>query len=59
MRLGKVIRKWRLMSELDLRSAATEMSLDAATLLRIEQGRMPSAETLRSILVWLMSGDKQ
>ena len=59
MNLGTVLRKWRLMSELDLRSAAAEMNLDAATLLRIEQGRMPSAETLRSILIWLMSeGEK-
>ena len=59
MRLGTVLRKWRLMSELDLRSAAAEMNLDAATLLRIEQGRMPSAETLRSILVWLMEPGKE
>lgn len=55
MRLGTVLRKWRLMSELDLRSAAAEMELDHATLHRIEQGRMPSAESLRAILIWLMA----
>lgn len=54
MKLGIVLRKWRLMSELDLRSAAAEMNLDAATLLRIEQGRMPSGETLRAILIFLL-----
>jgi transcriptional regulator with XRE-family HTH domain len=58
MKLGTVLRKWRLMSELDLRSAAAEMNLDAATLMRIEQGRMPSGETLRSILRWLMEDSK-
>jgi transcriptional regulator with XRE-family HTH domain len=42
------------MSELDLRRAADEMGVDHSTLYRIEQGRMPSAESLRAILVWLM-----
>ena len=55
MRLGMVLRKWRLMSELDLRSAAAEMKLDHATLHRIEQGRMPSGESLRAILFFLLS----
>lgn len=54
MRLGTVLRKWRLMSELDLRSAAMEIGIDHATLMRVEQGRMPSAETLRSILFFLL-----
>lgn len=58
MNLGTVLRKWRLMSELDLRSAAAEMNLDHATLHRIEQGRMPSGESLRSILMWLMEDRK-
>jgi len=56
MNLGIVLRKWRLMSELDLRSAAAEIGVDPATLHRVERGRMPSAETLRTILIWLMSG---
>ena len=54
MKLGIVLRKWRLMSELDLRSAAAQMNLDHATLHRIEQGRMPSGESLKAILIWLM-----
>jgi transcriptional regulator with XRE-family HTH domain len=44
--------------EVDLRSAAAEMNLDAATLLRIEQGRMPSAETLVKIMEWLWKGNE-
>jgi transcriptional regulator with XRE-family HTH domain len=54
MKLGEVLRKWRLMSEMDLRSAAALMGTDASTLIRIEQGRSPSAETLRNILLWLL-----
>ena len=54
MKLGEVLRKWRLMSEIDLRTAASWMNTDASTLIRIEQGRSPSAETLRNILLWLL-----
>jgi transcriptional regulator with XRE-family HTH domain len=57
MRLGTVLRKWRLMSELDLRSAAADMGLDAATLLRVEQGKTPSAHTLTTILFYLLSNN--
>ncbi len=61
MRLGQVLKRWRLMSELDLRTAAKQMGIDgAATLLRIEQGRGPSAKTLGKIIAWLLSeGDSQ
>ncbi len=58
MNMGTVLRKWRLMSELGLRSAAAEMGLDHATLHRIEQGRMPSGESLKAILNWLMETPK-
>ena len=58
MKLGIVLRKWRLMSELDLRTAAAEIGLDHETLHRIELGRMPSGESLKTILIFLM-GDSQ
>lgn len=58
MKLGEVLRKWRLMSEMDVRTAADMMGLDHATLWRVEQGKPPSAETLRSILVWIMGNSK-
>ena len=54
MKLGEVLRKWRLMSEMDIRTAAKQMGSDPSTLCRIEQGRSPSAETLRDILLWLL-----
>jgi transcriptional regulator with XRE-family HTH domain len=58
MRLGSVIRKWRVMSELGTREAAKLIGLDHATLSRIERGYMPSADSLRAILIWLMSEGK-
>ena len=58
MRLGTILRKWRLMSEIDIREAAKMIGIDPATYLRLEQGKMPSAETLRTVLFFLI-GDEQ
>lgn len=54
MRLGSVLRKWRLMCELDLRTAGKQMGLSAATLLRIEQGHDLSGVSLAKIINWLI-----
>lgn len=53
MKLGDVIRRWRLMAERDLRSVSTEMGISAATLMRVEQGHVPDGRTLVKILAWL------
>ena len=55
MRLGKVIRRWRLMEEHDLRSVGKEIGISAATLMRLEQGRDPSGEVLAKALLWLLA----
>lgn len=54
MKLGAVIRRWRLMEEKDLREVGKEIGISAATLLRIEQGHDPAGETLAKVLGWLM-----
>ncbi len=54
MRLGMVLRKWRLMSELNLRTAGKAMHISTATLQRIEQGKDMDAQTLAKVLRWLM-----
>lgn len=60
MILGEVLRRWRLMSEKDLRTAAKEMGIEgAATLLRIEQGRSPGGDTLAKILSWLLTKERR
>jgi transcriptional regulator with XRE-family HTH domain len=55
MKIGKVMKKWRLMSEMSLDEAARMIKIDKATYFRVEEGRMPSAETLRAILHFLLS----
>ena len=55
MRLGEVLRRWRLMSERSLRSVASEIGISAATLMRIEHGMEPSGLSLAMILGWLLS----
>jgi len=55
MNLGRVLRRWRLMEELDLRTVAQQIGTNASTLLRIEQGKLPNTRTLRAILLWLLA----
>lgn len=55
MYLSEVLRRWRLMSELDLRTAGKIIGISAATLMRIEQGHDPTGETLIKILIFLFS----
>ncbi len=53
--LGEVLKKWRLMKELNLRIAAKQMGIiSASTLMRIEHGRDPSGKSLAAILNWLL-----
>ena len=53
--LGEVLKKWRVMKELDLRTAAKQMGIiSASTLMRIEHGRDPSGKSLAAILNWLL-----
>lgn len=55
MKLGKVIRKYRVTSELSLREVGQEIGIGAATLMRLEQGREPDGKTIAKILAWLFS----
>lgn len=58
MKLGKVIKKYRLISELTLREVGKEIGIGAATLMRLEQGREPDGQTIAKILAWLFSDEK-
>jgi transcriptional regulator with XRE-family HTH domain len=55
MNLGKILRNWGRMEDLSLANAAKLMRVEVATLQRIESGKMPSGETLRSILSFLLA----
>ena len=54
MRLGKVLRNWRLIADFGVREAAKELGVSPATLSRVERGYAPDAFTLAKILNWLM-----
>lgn len=59
MVLADVVKRWRLMRDLSLRQAASEIGVSAATLMRFEQGRnKPDGDTLSTVLRWLLSERK-
>lgn len=55
MKLGTIIRKYRVTSELTLREVGKEIGIGPATLMRLEQGRDPDGQTLAKVLTWLFS----
>jgi transcriptional regulator with XRE-family HTH domain len=57
MKLGELLRKWRAMSELDLKQAGAQIGIAASTLMRIEQGKVPDGETLLKLMSWIFWGD--
>lgn len=65
MRLGKALRGYRLLRSPafrdggagSLRAIAREIGIDAATLLRIENGKPCSGQNLAAILRWLLEED--
>jgi transcriptional regulator with XRE-family HTH domain len=59
VKLGRVIRKYRVTSELTLREVGKEIGISAATLMRIEGGRDPDGSTLAKILAWLFKVEKK
>lgn len=52
--LGRLIRCWRLIEELDLRSAGKLLGISAPSIMRIEQGREFDASTLLKLMNWMM-----
>jgi transcriptional regulator with XRE-family HTH domain len=54
MKLGQVIRHYRVFNELALREVSKEIGIGAATLMRLEHGLEPDGRTLAKVLVWLM-----
>ena len=53
MKLAELLRKWRVMSELDLKQAGAIIGISASTLMRIEQGKVPEGETVLKLLHWI------
>jgi transcriptional regulator with XRE-family HTH domain len=57
MKLGYVLRRYRVTSELTLRDVGKEIGIGAATLMRLEQGRDPDGATLTKVLMWLLRAE--
>lgn len=53
MKLGIVMKKYRLMMELDLRTLAKEIGISAPTLMRLEHGYDSDYRTFKKVLDWL------
>jgi transcriptional regulator with XRE-family HTH domain len=53
MKLGQVIRRYRVTGEVSLRDMGKDIGISAATLMRLEQGRDPDGATLTKVLIWL------
>ena len=60
MRLGAVLQEWRFGEGKTLRQAAHEIGINHNSLSTIERGGECSADTLATILVWLIrDGEKK
>lgn len=53
MRIGIVLKKYRLMMEMDLRSLSKEIGIGASTLMRLEMGHNLDYGTFKKVLDWL------
>ena len=59
MNLGIVMKKYRLMMELDLRTLGKEIGIGASTLMRLEMGHDPDYRTFKKVLDWLSLPQKE
>ena len=59
MKLGEVIRSYRLHKERTLRDLAKELTVSPATLLRLEQGKPVEMATGSKVLRWLLGTNKK
>lgn len=55
MRIGSIIRKWRIVSERSLRSLAEEVGISHSTLARLEKGENIDGRSLVKVLTWLFA----
>jgi len=54
MKLSEVLREWRWAKKINIRTAAKDFGISAATLSRIERGNDVEGNVLAKILRWLL-----
>lgn len=53
MRLGAIIRRWRVIEEIPLKVLAAEIGINPSTLGRVEREENTDAQTFLKVLAWL------
>jgi transcriptional regulator with XRE-family HTH domain len=53
VRIGELLKKWRILNERTLRDLGKEIGVSAATLMRIEQGHAVDSATMVALIDWL------
>ena len=59
MRLGDILRKWRIMSELTVREVAVQIGILPSTYCRIENGKAMDGRTLAAVMKWMTEEPKE
>jgi len=54
MKIGIVIHKWRVASEIEQKTLAREIGISESTLCRIEKGKGCDARALAAMISWLI-----
>lgn len=58
MRIGKLLELWRTHHLLTAKAAAAKIGITPSTLRRIERGESMHADTLKTVLVWLLEKEE-
>lgn len=58
MKIGELLRKWRAVSELDLRQGAAIIGVSVSTLRRIEAGVVPDGATVIKLMQWAFATEE-
>ena len=53
MRIGSVLHKWRINSDVSTRDLGKQVGVSASTISRIENGEDISAAAMLALIVWL------
>lgn len=53
MRVGRVIQKWRVVTETNIRDAAAQIGISASTVSRIENDKNVDGHSMILLAVWL------
>jgi len=59
MRLGTVLKKYRIFGDIPAKQLADDMGLSIASYYRIEEGRMTNGDVLMRCLIWLTAQERK